>query len=408
MFILNGASFASWAGRIPTVREDLGISSGQLGVMLLLGAAGSLVGMPFAGKLVTAYGAARTVLIGAALAELSFVAVAITVGVLHSLPATLPFLFLSMAGIGVWDVSMNMEGVEVERRLGRTIMPRYHAGFSLGTVLAAFLASGMSAWGVPLVAHLGVTVLLILFTVVRVVRGFLPHQPAPAPDDAGQAATHDGTYDATPAAAATTTPAARSAWTEPRTIVIGLVTLVAAFAEGSANDWISVAFIDGHGMPEWAGVLGFATFLTFMTAGRWFGATVLDRHGRVTVLRVLFTTAAVGSLMFVFGGPVLAYAGVAIWGIGVSLGFPVGMSASADDPERAAARLSVVSMIAYSAFLAGPPLLGLLAERITILKALSVVSAMLILALLAVPALREQQSREAHSSSDSQGMPTES
>ena len=145
-----------------------------------------------------------------------------------------------------------------------------------------------------------------------------------------------------------------SAWTEPKTLLIGVLTLVAAFTEGTANDWLSVAFVEGYGLPTWAGVLAFATFLSFMTLGRIAGTNLLDRYGRVPTLRVMLVGAGVGSLLVVFGGtPTLAYLGAAIWGVGVSLGFPVGMSAAADDPERAAARISVVATIGYTAFIAG-------------------------------------------------------
>jgi len=137
------------------------------------------------------------------------------------------------------------------------------------------------------------------------------------------------------------------------------------------------------------GVVGFAVFLTAMTAGRLLGTRVLDERGRVPVLRVLFVSAVVGCLLVVYGGPVLAFVGAAIWGVGASLGFPVGMSAAADDPRRAAARMSVVSTIGYTAFLAGPPLLGFLGDHVGVLHSLLVVGAMAIVALVALPAVRE-------------------
>jgi MFS family permease len=111
----------------------------------------------------------------------------------------------------------------------------------------------------------------------------------------------------------------------------------------------------------------------------------LDKFGRVLVLRVLFAAALIGSLLFVFGGPVGAYFGAAIWGLGSSLGFPVGMSAASDDPKRAAARISVVSTIGYCAFLAGPPVVGFLGEEVGILMALVAVGAMSALAFVLVP-----------------------
>jgi MFS family permease len=108
-----------------------------------------------------------------------------------------------------------------------------------------------------------------------------------------------------------------------------------------------------------------------MTVGRLVGTTVLDRFGRVAVMRCCAATAFAGLAVFVLApSPGLAFAGLALWGLGTSLGFPVGMSAAADDPVRAAARVSVVSTVAYCAFLGGPPLLGLLAEHFGILHSL--------------------------------------
>ena len=87
--------------------------------------------------------------------------------------------------------------------------------------------------------------------------------------------------------------------------------------------------------------------------------------------------------------PLLVTIGIVLWGLGASLGFPVGMSAAADDPVKAAARVSVVSTIGYTAFLAGPPLLGFLGSHFGVLEALLVVSVILVPSALAVPAARE-------------------
>jgi MFS family permease len=180
-----------------------------------------------------------------------------------------------------------------------------------------------------------------------------------------------------------------------RTLLVGILVFVAAFTEGTANDWLSVALVEGHHIPAWAGVLGFATFLTCMTAGRLAGPQLLERFGRVSLLRVMFAAAGLGSLLVVFGPTPLAFLGAAIWGFGVSLGFPVGMSAAADDPRTAAARMSVVSTIGYAAFLAGPPLLGFLGDEVGILLALLAVGAGVVVAILVLPAAREPDRDEA-------------
>ena len=133
-----------------------------------------------------------------------------------------------------------------------------------------------------------------------------------------------------------------------------------------------------------------------MTACRLAGTHLLDRFGRAAVLWSTMAAAACGVLLIVLGGhPALVVVGIVLWGAGASLGFPVGMSAAADDPARAAARVSVVSTIGYAAFLAGPPLLGFVGDRVGTLDALLVVAVLLVPAALAVPAARRPVPAEA-------------
>jgi MFS family permease len=151
---------------------------------------------------------------------------------------------------------------------------------------------------------------------------------------------------------------------------------------------MAVAFVDGHRLDKALGVVALAVFLSFMTASRILGTRLLDRYGRVPVLRVLFSASVLGCLMVVFGDTWLAFIGCAIWGMGASLGFPVGMSAAADDPARAPMRLSVVSTLGYTAFLAGPPLLGFLGDHFGILNALLAVGVVSVLAVFVAPVAR--------------------
>ncbi|MEZ5194035.1 MAG: MFS transporter, partial [Nocardioides sp.] len=181
-----------------------------------------------------------------------------------------------------------------------------------------------------------------------------------------------------------------SAWREPRTLLIGLMMLSLALTEGTANDWLAVALIDGYDLPHWAGVAGFGVFVTAMTTGRFVGPVILDRHGRAPVRWTTMAMAGVGVLLTVLAGtPALALVGVALWGLGASLGFPVGISAASDEPAHAPARVSVVTSIAYTAFLAGPPFLGFVAEHVGTLRALLVIALLLIPSALVVPAARQ-------------------
>ncbi|RNI22320.1 MFS transporter [Flexivirga caeni] len=376
LFVLNGAAFATFAARLPDVKNMLHLSAAGLGLFLLAGSIGSVSGLPLAGWVISRIGTRATVRVAATAAVCGYAVAGFAITA-HLLWLAVIGLLVAGMGIGPWDVTMNLEGTVVERHEGRSIMPRYHAMFSGGTVLAALIGVAATGLHVPLWAHLTAAMAIIGTLALTYSRNFellsdTPEMPeaTPVPD--------------TPRA-----PSHRSAWTDPRVLLIGVVTLVAGFTEGSANDWLSLGFVEGHGVPKWAGVLAFATFLTCMTGGRLLGTGLLDRYGRVPTLRVCFALAVLGCLMVVFGTTPLAYAGVVVWGVGVSLGFPVGMSAAADDPARAHARISVISTIAYTAFLAGPPLLGLLGEHVGVLHALLAVGAAATLALFLVPAVRE-------------------
>ena len=383
VFAMNGMAFATWASRIPDVKQTLGLTAGQLGVTLLALSVGSILGLPASGWVSQRLGAAGAVRIGLASTAIGQVIVGLGVDVAGERAVVAAGLFAVGLGVGVWDVGMNLEGATVERRLERNIMPRFHAAFSGGTVVSALIGALMAWREVPVTLHLLVSTAVIVAVCLWAIRSFLPH--AWEAEEAGDAEGAE--------APGGPRPGVLSAWTEPRTLLIGLLTLVAAFTEGTANDWVSVAFVEGYELPTWAGVLAFATFLSFMTLGRVLGTGLLDRYGRVPVLRVMFVGAGLGSLLVVFGNAPLAYLGAAIWGVGVSLGFPVGMSAAADDPDRAAARISVVATIGYTAFIAGPPLLGFLGDHFGILRALVAVGAMLLVALLVVPAVREPEGR---------------
>ncbi|MEB3367312.1 MFS transporter [Saccharopolyspora mangrovi] len=373
VFALNGFAMASWMSRIPEARDALSVTPGELGRMLLAISAGSLLALPLSGTAVHRFGA-RAVITGGAVVTAAGLALSGTgSGVFGSVWVTAAGLFAFGLGTGLWDVSMNIDGAAVEREIGRTIMPRFHAGFSFGTVIGAGVGAACAGLGVPVVVHLIAAAVLVAVGPALAAPSLLP--------------AHDGEEEKS------SSGAVLRAWAEPRTLLVGLMVLAMALTEGTANDWLGVALVDGYDLPPWLGAAGFAVFLSAMTAGRMVGTILLDRFGRTKVLWSTMATAAVGVLLVVHGTWLpLVFLGAAIWGLGASLGFPVGMSAAADDPTRAAARVSVVSTIGYTAFLAGPPLLGYLADHVGTLHALLLVAVLLIPSALAVPAARPASS----------------
>lgn len=389
VFVLSGFNFASWAARLPAIRDGLGYSPDKMGILLLVGSVGSLLALPLAGIAAERLGTRRAVLGFAVVNALGLTIASVGVAVDQVVVVGLGLAVFGV-GTGIWDAAMNLEGASVEQRLGRTVMPRYHAGFSFGTVVAAGIAAIAAGLHVPVVVHIPIAVGVSLVAVAFAVRHFLAETSGPHAAHVAPSA-HGGEVDATAAPAVAEAPrgarGALAAWLEPRTLLIGLVVLAAALTEGAANDWVSLAVVDGFDVDHAVGALTFALFVTAMTTMRWFGTSLLDRFGRVTVLRLCAGLALVGLLTFGLSSMlVVALVGVLAWGAGAALGFPVGMSAASDDPLRAAARVSVVSTIGYSAFLAGPPLLGLLAQHVGYRHALLAITVPVLLGLLVVNA----------------------
>jgi hypothetical protein len=282
-------------------------------------------------------------------------------------------LFFFGFGTGAWDVAMNVQGAAVERGLGHAIMPKFHAGWSLGTVAGAGAGAAMVALGVPVTAHLVAVALAVAVAVPACTRGFLPLGSARP--------RRSGDPERVPMRGQL------RAWTERRTLLIGLFVLCMAFSEGTGNDWLSLSVIDGYHIAAFLGDLVFAAFLAAMTAGRWFGPRLIDRYGRVVALRASAATALAGLLLVDFGVVLpVAAAGAVLMGLGTALGFPVGMSAAADDPRYAAARVSTTASLGYLAFLAGPPAIGFLADHVGVLHALSAAGVLIALAFFLCPA----------------------
>jgi MFS family permease len=375
VFGINGLVFASWAARIPAVTETLHITSGQMGTLLLCLALGSLIALPTAGFVVGRIGTANAVRAAGLAAAVAGVGVALSL-MAESVPGTAIALFFFGIGIGLWDVSQNIEGADVEHRLGRTIMPQFHAAFSGGAFLGALIGAGLSTLGIGLPAHLLVISALVAVLTAVAPRYFLPHLPAvPLAGEAKE--LKEG-----------------SAWRDGRTLLIGVVVLGATLTEGAGNDWIAKAAVDGLGASQSTGALLFAAFVLAMTAMRFFGGRAIDAYGRVAVLRASMAAAAAGLALFVLAGNIwLATAGAALWGMGAALAFPMGMSAAADDPKHAAARVSVVSTLGYIAFLAGPPLLGYLGDVTGIRLALLAIAVPILGALLLASAAKPLPAR---------------
>ncbi|GAA3890918.1 MFS transporter [Leifsonia kafniensis] len=397
VFLLSGLCVASWVSRVPAVRDGLGLNTAEVGVLIFGLSAGSILGLICAAWMLARFGARRAMITSIAVTAVGLVAIGIGASMVFSFPVAFAGLALVGFGMGSVDVMMNVEAAAVEREIGKTLMPLMHACFSFGTVIGALIGAGASALGINVAGHLFGMAALVMVGVIVAVR-FIPMR-----EELGDIHAATDASTATAATAASHAPVAPtpswrerlreslSVWADMRLILIGVVMLGMSFAEGSANDWIALAAVDGHDMSKTNGALVFGVFAVAMTAGRVVGGPIIDRFGRVLVLRVCAVMGITGLLLFILAPTdALLYVGTVLWGIGASLGFPVGISAAADDPKHAAARVSAVAIIGYTAFLVGPPVIGLLGEAVGILNALYLILVLMLLAGLAAPAVRER------------------
>ncbi|WP_448062055.1 MFS transporter [Cellulomonas hominis] len=387
LFALNGLMFSGWLARIPAVRDALGLSSAELGGILIAGSFGALATVSLSGALVTRYGGRLALWLstGAFAAAYVLIGLGPTVGSVAMLTVG---IFLNGVSFAMGNVPLNVETAAVERRMGRTVLPQFHAAFSIGAVLGSGVGAVAAHLGVPVLAQLAGTAAVGLawrwLSIPHVVIESLP------PVRTGRVPR--GARSARPARGARP-GSALGAWREPRTLLIGCVIMSAALSEGSANDWLALAVVDGFAQTEAVGAALFGVFVGAMTAVRLLGTRLIDRFGRVAVLRGSGIVSLGGLALFGFAPSLpLAAVGIVAWGFGAALSVPIGIAAASDDPMRAASRVAVVSSFSSTASLAAPPLLGLAAEALGARHALVLITA----AMVASIALSRQVARPEH------------
>ena len=359
-YALMGLMVSGWLARIPAVRDQLHLSTAALGLLLLVGSVGALATVSVSGLVVQRIGSRRALVASTVVLGTGYALMGVGPG-LRSVLVLATGIFLNGVGVSLANMVFNLESARIERAMARTVIPHFHAAFSMGAVAGSASGALASRLGVSVTAQLTavavVAVVWRLASVPGVVLDPSPDELAPAAATVRPAVT--GTRRAP------RTGAVPSAWTERRTLLVGVVVLAASLSEGSANTWLSLAVVDGFHSPEATGGVVLGLFVAAMTVVRLLGTRLIDRFGRVAVLRASGLVSLAGLVTFGLAPSLpLAGAGVVAWGFGAALAVPIGIAAASDDPRRAAVRVAVVSTFASGASIAAPPLLGLAAEAV--------------------------------------------
>jgi fucose permease len=361
LFFANGCGLGSWLPHIPDVKLWHQLSDGVLGLALLAIAGGAVAALPVAGALTARYGSRPT----SRLAALLFCGVLSLPLLAPDLPLLLAAFVLLGIGIGALDVSMNAHAVVVEERYGRPIMSSFHGMFSLGGLVGAALASGAMMAGLAPVAHLGLAAAVLAAAVLAAWRALLPTMPAAA----------GGPFFVLP---------------RGRLAVLGAIALAAFMAEGAIGDWSALYLRMELGTSPATAAWGFAAFSLTMALGRLTGDLLVARLSAPTILvaGALLGSGALAVALLV-ATPAAAILGFAALGLGLANLAPIVFSAAGRLPGLAPGiGIAAVSTAGYGGFLAGPPLIGLVAEAGGLPRALGLVALAIALMIACAGALR--------------------
>jgi fucose permease len=375
-FFVFGMVGSSWVVRLPEVRSALHVSTAQLGLVLFAGAIGAMTGILLAGRYVAKFGSRAGALLGFNLVFLGYIGQATGVA-LESVALVSLSAVISGLGYGLGDVAINVEGTDMEKRLSRSLMPPLHGAYSIGTLAGAGIGTVAIAIGVPLplqIYALCAIVAVVAWTTIRLL-----------PRETGRASS-------TESSGASGKPPA--VWRDPRIVFLGLALLCITLGEGAGLDWLALSMVDDYLTDPVRASIAFAVMMAAMTVVRFTGGFIIDRFGRVPVLRSFAVAGIIGLLLIILSHVYwLALVGAALWGVGVALGFPVLLSAAADgDTAGSSRRVSVVASFGYIAFLSGPPILGLIGEAWGLLNMFYILVALFAASLVFAGAAKQRQS----------------
>ncbi|EIO7471525.1 MFS transporter [Salmonella enterica subsp. enterica] len=368
-FFLPGLLMASWATRTPAIRDILSVSTAEMGAVLFGLSIGSMSGILYSAWLVKRFGTRKVIRTTMTCAVTGMVILSVALWCASPLIFALGLAVFG-ASFGAAEVAINVEGAAVERELNKTVLPMMHGFYSFGTLAGAGVGMALTALSVPANIH------IILAAAVAIAPIFIAIRAIP--DGTGKNASEDAHLQ----------EKGLPFYRDIQLLLIGVVVLAMAFAEGSANDWLPLLMVDGHGFSPTSGSLIYAGFTLGMTVGRFTGGWFIDRYSRVMVVRASALMGALGIGLIIFvDSDWVAGVSVILWGLGASLGFPLTISAASDTGPDAPTRVSVVATTGYLAFLVGPPLLGYLGEHYGLRSAMMVVLALVILAALVAKAV---------------------
>ena len=350
IFLINGLGMSTWAPLVPFARDRLQLSGASLGALLLCLGIGSLTAMPVTGTLVARFGCRRVMCFSTLLVLMMMPLLATADS--HLVMAAALMLF--GAGLGMLDVAMNYQAVQVEQAADKPMMSGFHGFFSLGGILGAGTVSLLLSQSfTPLAATLVVMAVMLLLLLWRlpVLMNERLHQP-------------DQPWLVIP-----------RGWVA----FLGLLCFILFLAEGAVLDWGALLLQNPEMSPAWAG-LGYAVFSVAMTLGRFSGDKIIQRFGRYPVMLTGALTAAAGmSLAVWLPWPEIALLAFLLVGFGLSNTVPMLFNAAGNQQDMPAnLAISAMTTLGYAGILSGPALIGFISQWISLSGAFLAIALLLL------------------------------
>ncbi|GAA0492737.1 MULTISPECIES: MFS transporter [Tatumella] len=364
LMFLPGLSWSSWVSRTPAMRDLLQAPVESMGLMLFGFSCGSMAGILLAGKLINSFGIRRIMLWGYLLLSAGLLILAFSMAIPD---IVLAFFALAVFGFGAGlsDITINIEASAFERQQNKPVMTILHGFFSGGTLAGAVTGMLMAALNLPPQWHFTLIAGLLLVCIFPLINRLDWQSEKEAAEQ-----PQSGSYQSQ----------VFNELRDKRLLLLGVVILAMALAEGSANDWVPLLMTDGYHFSHTTGTLVYVGFTAGMTLGRFIGGSFVRRFGRVRMLRFSALSAVSGLLLVIFSSVQwLAAVAVILWGIGASLGFPLTISA-AGEGKNSNLRVTIAATLGYIAFLVGPPCLGFLGQYAGLRMAMLPVLLMVIIA----------------------------
>jgi predicted MFS family arabinose efflux permease len=348
-FAALGVAGGAWGVHIPSVKTQYGLGEAMLSTVLLAAAVGAVLSLFAAGRLVGRLGARRAT-VAAAVVMGAMLALVL---VWPSLALLLPAMLLFGAAMSLFDVAINTEGTALESLTGRTVMSNLHAMFSVGAMAGAALTGALLRAGVAPVLQLVAIGAAIVVSAALAAPSMLDAHPAPDADE----------------------PQAHFAWPKGLLLAIGLMIFAGMSAEGVMYDWCVLYLKQEVGMPQDAAAMGYAAFAGAMALARFAGDALRARYPEHRLLSGGAALAALSMTVVLWSGdPTLSIVGYALIGAGLAPVVPILFNAATRVPGTSrAAAIAAVSSIGYAGFMIGPPLIGGIAQSVSLTAAMFVV-----------------------------------